>query len=196
MLSPALAPAASEPRNAVRWLIWPDQTGTDSRSNWARDRATAGASLADQAGAAAARHRVEQDRGGRLDQAVGPDGDHDGAEEAGDRIELGEVRFSWLRMRRRLEATGNTGPALKTRPGASVAQARGIQGAICTLIVVAAVLAREPAWIVRARQVLPVWSEQRCRRKGPLPSPGDRLEWGRRAQAGPSEGCRVPLPQA
>jgi hypothetical protein len=28
----------------VRWLIWPDHTGTDSRSNWARDRATAGAS--------------------------------------------------------------------------------------------------------------------------------------------------------
>jgi hypothetical protein len=32
LLSPALAPAASEPRNAVRWLIWTDQTGTDNRS--------------------------------------------------------------------------------------------------------------------------------------------------------------------
>jgi len=31
LASPALAPAASDPRNAARWLIWPDQTGTDSR---------------------------------------------------------------------------------------------------------------------------------------------------------------------
>jgi hypothetical protein len=34
--SPALAPAASEPRNAVRWLIWPPQTGMARRSNSAR----------------------------------------------------------------------------------------------------------------------------------------------------------------
>jgi hypothetical protein len=35
MTAPALAPAASEPRKAARWLIWPDHTGTDSCSNWA-----------------------------------------------------------------------------------------------------------------------------------------------------------------
>ena len=39
------APAASDPKNAVRWLIWPDHTGIDRRSNSARDNATAGASF-------------------------------------------------------------------------------------------------------------------------------------------------------
>src|SRR5258708_29796001 len=43
--SPALAPAASEPKKAVRWLIWPDQIGMDKRSNSARVSATAGASF-------------------------------------------------------------------------------------------------------------------------------------------------------
>ena len=40
-ISPALMPAASEPRKVVRWLIWPDHTGIDSRSNCARESATA-----------------------------------------------------------------------------------------------------------------------------------------------------------
>ncbi len=62
--------------------------------------------LPDQLGAGAARHRIEQHRGGRPDEAVGPDGDDDHAEQSGDRIEPVQVEIGGGAQRRDREHRG------------------------------------------------------------------------------------------
>ena len=56
--------------------------------------------LPDQLGAGAARHRIEQHCGRRPDEAVGPDGDDDHAEQPGDRIEPVQVEIGGGAQRR------------------------------------------------------------------------------------------------